>query len=269
MNETMLKAEKLSKTFKSGKGRVRALKEVDLQVGKGEFISIMGPSGSGKTTLLTLLGCLDTPSGGKLILDGQDVTAMDESELCMLRRRKLGFVFQTFNLLPYLSALENVELPMESVEPSPEKRRQKALELLESVGLKKRVDHRPNKLSAGEQQRVAIARALANDPAVIIADEPTGNLDSRTKYNIIRLLGRMNAEKGTTIVMVTHDTSIGNHADRMLWISDGHILKKERRGMNLIRKGMMCHQCREPLNPGDEKCAHCGTKVPPRPQPGD
>ena len=267
MSEILLRTEDLCKEFKSGRGRVRALKDVNLSVEKGEFISIMGPSGSGKTTLLTMLGCLDTPSDGRLVLDGQDVTAMSEKELCALRRRSIGFVFQTFNLLPYLNALENVELPMETVEPSAEKRRKKAEELLASVGLRKRMLHRPNKLSAGEQQRVAIARALANDPSIILADEPTGNLDSSTKHSIMRMLGRLNVERGMTIIIVTHDTGICSHTDRMLWLSDGKVLKKERKGTNLIKKGLMCPSCRGPVSPGDERCPKCNLKRQERPQP--
>jgi putative ABC transport system ATP-binding protein len=263
MNETILKAENLSKRFESGRHNVRALRGVNMEVKRGEFISIRGPSGSGKTTLLTMIGCLDTPTEGKLLLDSQDVSSLPESGLCDIRRRKIGFVFQTFNLLPYLSALENVELPMETMEPSPEKRRKKAMELLGSVGLRKRMSHRPNKLSAGEQQRVAIARALANDPSIILADEPTGNLDTRTKQGIMGLLGRLNAERGTTIIMVTHDPAVCNSTDRILWLSDGRILKKERKGFNLIRKKLMCPRCHGDITPDLEQCPGCKAKLEP------
>jgi putative ABC transport system ATP-binding protein len=263
MNETILKIENLSKTFVSGRHKVRALKGVDLEVARGEFISIRGPSGSGKTTLLTMLGCLDTPTEGKMMLDGEDVTSLAESGLCAIRRRKIGFVFQTFNLLPYLSALENVELPMETMEPSAEKRRKKAAELLGSVGLRRRMAHRPNKLSAGEQQRVAIARSLANDPSIILADEPTGNLDTRTKQGIMGLLSRLNAERGTTIIMVTHDPAVCNSTDRILWLSDGRILKKERKGFNLIRKKLMCPRCHGDIRPELELCPQCKAKLEP------
>ena len=263
MSEVILKTENLTKRFKAGKGKVRALRGVDMQVEKGEFVSVMGPSGSGKTTLLTMLGCLDKPTEGKIYLDGEDVTAVPENELCNIRRRKIGFIFQTFNLLPYLNALENVELPMETLEPSPEKRREKAQNLLKLVGLRKRMYHRPNKLSAGEQQRVAIARALANDPAIILADEPTGNLDSRTKYKIIRLLAQLNVDRGMTIIMVTHDTNICNRTDRMLWISDGKLLKKEKKGQNLVRKKLMCPQCHAGIKPEDERCPKCNMKLAP------
>jgi len=245
---------------------VRALRGVDMQVQKGEFLSIMGPSGSGKTTLLTILGCLDKPTEGKMFLDGEEVTAVPESELCNIRRRKIGFIFQTFNLIPYLNALENVELPMETLEHSAEKRREKAEKLLKLVGLQKRMTHRPNKLSAGEQQRVAIARALANDPAIILADEPTGNLDSRTKQKIMRLLAQLNVDRGMTIILVTHDTNVCNRTDRMLWISDGRFLNKEKKGMNLVRKRLMCPQCRGDVKPGDERCPSCKMKLGGRPE---
>jgi putative ABC transport system ATP-binding protein len=267
MSETILKIENLSKSFESGKHKVRALRGVNLEVARGEFISIRGPSGSGKTTLLTMLGCLDTPTEGKLLLDGEDISSLPESSLCAIRRRKIGFVFQTFNLLPYLSALENVELPMETMEPSPEKRREKAAELLGSVGLRRRMSHRPNKLSAGEQQRVAIARALANDPSIILADEPTGNLDTRTKQGIMGLLSRLNAERGTTIIMVTHDAAVCNSTDRILWLSDGRILKKEKKGFNLIRKKLMCPRCHCDIRPQFDECPECKAKLTPGSRP--
>jgi putative ABC transport system ATP-binding protein len=263
MSETILRIENLSKNFVSGRHKVRALRGVNLEVKQGEFISIRGPSGSGKTTLLTMLGCLDTPTEGKLMLDGEEVSSLPESALCAIRRHKIGFVFQTFNLLPYLSALENVELPMETVEPSPEKRREKATELLGSVGLRRRMSHRPNKLSAGEQQRVAIARALANDPSIILADEPTGNLDTRTKQGIMGLLSRLNAERGATIIMVTHDPAVCNSTDRILWLSDGRILKKEKKGFNLIRKKLMCPRCHCDIRPEFDECPGCKAKLEP------
>jgi putative ABC transport system ATP-binding protein len=263
----ILRTEGITKRFRTGKRKVRALRGIDMQVEKGEFVSIMGPSGSGKTTLLTILGCLDKPTEGKMFLDGEDITAVPESELCNIRRRKIGFVFQTFNLIPYLNALENVELPMETLEPDAKKRTAKAEELLKLVGLKKRMTHRPNKLSAGEQQRVAIARALANDPAIILADEPTGNLDSRTKQKIMRLLALLNVERGMTIILVTHDTGVCNRTDRMLWISDGKLLKKEKKGMNLVRKKLMCPQCHADIRPADERCPKCNMKLAAAPAP--
>ena len=192
MGEVVLKLENLSKVYSLGKRKVQALSNLNLQVNKGEFTAIMGPSGSGKTTLLNVLGCLDKPTGGRVLFDDVDVTEMPEKELYKIRRTKIGFVFQTFNLLPYLNARENVELLMEGTKKTRSERRQRASELLEMVGLSERADHRPHRLSAGEQQRVAIARALANDPAIILADELRGNLDSQCKYEIIRLLANLN-----------------------------------------------------------------------------
>ena len=180
MSETVLETEKLDKFFKLGGREVRALSDVNLQVKRGEFVSVMGPSGSGKTTLLNMLGCLDKPTHGKVVLDGVDVTRVPEKKLYEIRRNKIGFIFQNFNLLPYLNAIENVELPMEGTGKSKDERRNRARELLKMVGLSERGEHRPHRLSAGEQQRVAIARALANNPAIILADEPTGNLDQKT-----------------------------------------------------------------------------------------
>ena len=192
MGEVVLKLENLSKVYSLGKRKVQALSNLNLQVNKGEFTAIMGPSGSGKTTLLNVLGCLDKPTGGRVLFDDVDVTEMPEKELYKIRRTKIGFVFQTFNLLPYLNARENVELLMEGTKKTRSERRQRASELLEMVGLSERAEHRPHRLSAGEQQRVAIARALANDPAIILADELRGNLDSQCKYEIIRLLANLN-----------------------------------------------------------------------------
>ncbi|MCS7115382.1 MAG: ABC transporter ATP-binding protein [Candidatus Bathyarchaeota archaeon] len=221
---------KLTKVYKLGGRQIQALSDVNLKVKKGEFVSIMGPSGSGKTTLLNILGCLDRPTSGKVVLDGVDVTKVPEGELYKIRRHKVGFVFQNFNLLPYLSAIENVELPMEGTGKSKEEKRRKARELLKLVGLSEREKHRPIRLSSGEQQRVSIARALANNPAIILADEPTGNLDSKTGYEIVKLLSKLSIEQGTTIVMVTHDTSKASLAGRILFLSDGKLLEKEKQG---------------------------------------
>jgi len=199
MSEPVLETEKLNKIYKLGNSTIRALSDINLKVERGDFVSIMGPSGSGKTTLLNILGCLDRPTSGKVILDGVDVTLLPEKELYKIRRYKVGFVFQTFNLIPYLSALENVELPMESTGKSKREMRERARELLKLVGLAGREDHKPFRLSAGEQQRVAIARALANNPSIVLADEPTGNLNAKTKYEVVRLLGRLNAEHETPL----------------------------------------------------------------------
>lgn len=261
MSELVLETQKLDKVYKLGGRSVRALSDVNLQVKRGDFISIMGPSGSGKTTLLNMLGCLDKPTSGKVLLDGVDITNVSERKLFGIRRHKIGFVFQTFNLLPYLNAIENVELPMEGVKKSGDKKRQRARELLETVGLSEREEHRPQRLSAGEQQRVAIARALANDPTIILADEPTGNLDTKTKYEIIRLLSTLNIDQGTTIIMVTHDSHIATRTGRMLSLSDGKLLPKEKQGMHLLKKELICPFCDEEIQPDSTYCPHCGKKL--------
>ena len=260
MSECILKTEKLTKIYSIGKRKILALSGVDLNVNKGEFIAIMGPSGSGKTTLLNVLGCLDTPTDGKMVLDGIDVTKLPEKKLYGIRRNEIGFIFQTFNLLPYLSALENVELPMEGTKKSKSDRRKRARELLQMVGLSGREEHRPHKLSAGEQQRVAIARALANQPAIVLADEPTGNLDSQNKHDIVRLLARLNIDQGTTIIMVTHDSQVASHTERVLLLKDGRILK-EKQGLHLARKKLACPYCGGKIQPSDEKCPNCRKKL--------
>jgi putative ABC transport system ATP-binding protein len=256
MSETVLKLENLSKSYSLGKRNVQALSNLNLQVNKGEFTAIMGPSGSGKTTLLNVLGCLDKPTGGRVLLDDVDVTKLPEKELYKIRRGKIGFVFQTFNLLPYLNARENVELPMEGTKMSKSGRIQKASKLLGMVGLSGREEHRPQRLSAGEQQRVAIARALANNPAIILADEPTGNLDSKNKYEIVRLLANLNLNQGTTIIMVTHDSHIAAQTERLLFLSDGKITK-EKKGLHLAKKKLTCPYCGSRTQPDDEVCPSC------------
>ena len=233
---------------------------LNLQVNKGEFVAIMGPSGSGKTTLLNVLGCLDKPTGGKVILDGLDVSRLPEKELYKIRRNKIGFIFQTFNLLPYLNARENVELPMECTTKSKSERRQRSRELLKLVGLAGREEHRPQRLSAGEQQRVAIARAFANDPAIILADEPTGNLDTENKYGIVRLLANLNIDRGTTVVVVTHDGQLASHTERMLLLKDGKITK-EKQGLHLTKKKLMCPYCGGKIQPSDERCPSCKKRL--------
>jgi putative ABC transport system ATP-binding protein len=260
MSEVVLKTENVRKDFTMGKREIHALSDLNLHVNKGEFVAIMGPSGSGKTTLLNILGCLDKPSNGKVILDDVDVAKLPEKELCKIRRNKIGFVFQTFNLLPYLNALENVELPMESTKKSAKKRRELARELLALVGLTGREDHRPQKLSAGEQQRVAIARALANDPTIILADEPTGNLDTENKYEIVRLLADLNINRGTTVVMVTHDSQVASHTERMMLLKDGKITK-EKQGLHLAKKKLMCPYCGGQIQPTDERCPNCKKRL--------
>ncbi|MGB9854623.1 MAG: ATP-binding cassette domain-containing protein [Candidatus Bathyarchaeales archaeon] len=261
MSDLVLETEKLSKVYKLGGRQIRALSDINLKVEKGEFVSIMGPSGSGKTTLLNILGCLDRPTYGKVVLDGADITKVPERELYKIRRHKVGFVFQNFNLLPYLSAIENVELPMEGTGKSKEEKRKRARELLKLVGLSEREKHRPLRLSSGEQQRVAIARALANNPAIVLADEPTGNLDSKTGHEIVKLLGKLNIEQGTTIVMVTHDTSKASLAGRVLFLSDGKLLEKEKQGTHLLKKVLTCPNCGREIQPNDAFCPNCGKKL--------
>jgi putative ABC transport system ATP-binding protein len=260
MSEVILKTEGLSKIYTLNKRKIPALSNVNLQVNKGEFVAIMGPSGSGKTTLLNVLGCLDKPTSGKIVLDKVDVGKLPDKQLCNIRRDKIGFIFQTFNLLPYLSAAENVELPMECTKKSRTERREKARKLLELVGLGGREEHRPQRLSAGEQQRVAVARALANDPAIVLADEPTGNLDTRNKYEIVRLLANLNIDRGTTIIMVTHDSQVASHTERMLLLQDGKITK-EKQGLHLAKKKLMCPHCGSKIQPEDERCPSCRKRL--------
>jgi putative ABC transport system ATP-binding protein len=256
MSETVLKLENLSRKYTLGKRSVQALSNVNLQVNKGEFVAIMGPSGSGKTTLLNVLGCLDKPTEGKVLLDNVDITQLPERELYKIRRSKIGFVFQTFNLLPYLNARENVELPMECCGKPKSERSKRAKELLQLVNLSGREEHRPQRLSAGEQQRVAIARAIANDPAIILADEPTGNLDSKNKREIVKLLANLNISRGTTIIMVTHDSHVASHTERMLLLCDGKITK-EKQGLHSLKKKQMCPYCHDAIQPDDTVCPSC------------
>ena len=225
MNDSVLKIENLTKIYKLGKREVQPLTNLNLEVKEGEFIAIMGPSGSGKTTLLNIIGCIDKPTSGKIIIDYTDVARLPESKLYKIRRDKIGFIFQSFNLVPYLNARENVELAMELAGKFKGQRKQRAKEVLATVGLSGREQHRPQRLSQGEQQRVAIARALANDPAIILADEPTGNLDANNKQEIVKLLADLNQKQGTTIIMVTHDEQVAAQTQRMLYLSDGKIVK--------------------------------------------
>ncbi len=256
MSKPVLQIENLNKTYMLGKRPVNALTDLSLQVNQGEFIAIMGPSGSGKTTLLNVIGCIDKPTSGKVLLDGIDVGNTPENKLYKIRRDKMGFIFQSFNLLPYLSARENVELPMEGKINSRADRKKRASELLNIVGLSGRENHRPHRLSQGEQQRVAIARALANEPAIILADEPTGNLDSKNKQEIIKLLANLNLTQGTTIIMVTHDTQAANHTERMLLLKDGKIVK-EKEGLHLAKKNNKCPHCGASIKISDETCPTC------------
>jgi putative ABC transport system ATP-binding protein len=256
MSKPVLQIENLNKTYMLGKRPVNALTNLSLQVNQGEFIAIMGPSGSGKTTLLNVIGCIDKPSSGKVLLDGIDVGSTPEHELYKIRRDKMGFVFQSFNLLPYLNARENVELPMEGRLKSRQERKKRASALLALVGLSGRENHRPQRLSAGEQQRVAIARALANNPAIILADEPTGNLDSKNKQEIMKLLANLNIQQGTTIIMVSHDTDAARHTERMLLLKDGKIVK-EKEGTHSAKKNSKCPNCGATIKLNEDACPSC------------
>ena len=215
----------LKKTYMLGKVPVHALRGINLKVYPGDFIAILGPSGSGKSTLLNLIGALDKPTEGKVIIDGIDISTLNEDQLAELRR-KIGFVFQFFNLIPRLSALENVELPLTIAGVSKSERRKRAMELLKIVGLEDRMKHKPTELSGGEQQRVAIARALVNNPRYLLMDEPTGNIDSKTAAEIMKLVKKLNEEEGVTIILVTHDQFVANQAKRVVYIVDG-VLKEE------------------------------------------
>lgn len=224
MSDKVIETHNLSRTFVVGDEEIHALDGVSMEVSKGEFVSITGPSGSGKTSLLNVLGCIDRPTSGQLLFQGEDVSKMGGRQLDDLRLRKLGFVFQTFNLFPTLSALENVMFPLSMAGVSRGEQKKRATELLGMVGLSHRLNHRPRQLSAGENQRVGIARGLVNNPALLLADEPTGNLDSKTTKDIANLFKRINEEIGITIVMVTHDLGVAEVAARQLKMLDGKFL---------------------------------------------
>ena len=224
IQDLAIKAVNVSKEYDLKTHKVLALRDATFEVKRGESIAIKGPSGSGKTTLLTMIGLLDSPTSGSITIDGVDMTRIHESKLHEVRQKKIGFVFQAFNLMPYLTAQENVELPMELGGLTRGQRKERATELLGIVGLAERVDHRPTKLSAGEQQRVAIARALANGPSILLADEPTGNLDSKSKKEIVKLFNRLRREQGMTVIIVTHDDKVANDIGRVIRMHDGRLL---------------------------------------------
>jgi putative ABC transport system ATP-binding protein len=226
MDNILIKIRNLTKIYKMGENEVRALDGINLDIKKGEFISIVGQSGSGKTTLMNIIGCLDVKTSGEYFLNGIDTGKLSDNQLADLRCSEIGFVFQNFNLLQKMTALENVELPMIYKGVPTKERRQRAEMLLEMVGLKERMHHRPNELSGGQQQRVAIARALANNPHLILADEPTGNLDSKSGSEIMKIIKELN-ERGNTVVLITHDPNIAAQAKRIVRIKDGRILENE------------------------------------------
>jgi putative ABC transport system ATP-binding protein len=222
MEPVVIDIENITKVYVMGEETVHALRGVSLQIRRNEYLAIMGPSGSGKSTLMNMLGCLDTPSSGRYFFNGKDVSAMDDDELAAIRNHEIGFVFQTFNLLPRSTSLRNVELPLIYAGMDPETREEKAANALREVGLGDRMHHKPNELSGGQRQRVAIARALVNDPSIILADEPTGNLDSKTGEEIMQLLENL-YQRGNTIILVTHEPDIARHARRSVHLRDGLI----------------------------------------------
>lgn len=223
----MIKVDNLTRIYDTGKVQVAALRGISCQVKKGEFLAVMGASGSGKSTFMNLLGLLDVPTSGSYILDGIETSRLKENEYAIIRNRKIGFVFQSFNLLPRLTALKNVELPMLYAGVKPAEREKRAIRALDRLGLAERLNHLPGELSGGQNQRIAIARALSNNPAILLADEPTGALDSRSSLEIMKIFQELN-EEGVTIVLVTHELNIGQHARRIIRMSDGQIIADER-----------------------------------------
>lgn len=220
----LIEIHNLKKSYPLGDTDLMILKGISLEINQGEFVAIMGPSGSGKSTLMNILGCLDKPTSGKYVLDGADISKLNSDELASIRNQKIGFVFQGFNLLSRTSAIENVELPMVYANISEEERIKRAAEALKAVGLEERMDHQPNQLSGGQQQRVAIARALVNQAPIIFADEPTGNLDTKTSIEVMNLFSKFNRELKRTIILVTHEEDIARYSDRIIKVVDGEIV---------------------------------------------
>ena len=229
-DDPVIRLENLNRRYRMGVEEIDALGSVNLTVGRGDYLAIMGPSGSGKSTLMNIIGCLDTPTGGSYWLNGESVSAMNEQQLARVRNAEIGFVFQTFNLLPRMSALANVEVPLIYAGMKRKARDVRARQALETVGLGDRMLHRPSEMSGGQRQRVAVARALVTNPSILLADEPTGNLDSRTGEEIMSLFDRLHAA-GNTIIVVTHEPHIADHTRRIIHLSDGNIVKDEQRGV--------------------------------------
>jgi putative ABC transport system ATP-binding protein len=235
--ETVVRTVGLTKDYKRGKTMVAALNGIDLAVARGEIVGIVGPSGSGKTTLLNLIGGLDKPTGGKVIVDGTDLSQLSGAKLADYRLRKIGFIFQFYNLIPILTAVENVELPMSFAGERADERRSRALTLLKTVGLEARSEHKPEEMSGGEQQRVAVARALANNPAIVLGDEPTGDLDSKSARSLMELIDSLRKERGCTFVLVTHDPIVVERCDRAYSVRDGKVLREVPKQENAKTEG--------------------------------
>jgi putative ABC transport system ATP-binding protein len=249
-HQPLIRLENVYKTYDLGEVQVHALRGISLEVREGEFVAVMGPSGSGKSTVMNILGCLDRPTKGHYYLEGVDVSRMSKTELARIRNRKLGFVFQQFNLLSRTSALENVELPTIYAGIGPEERTRRAMDALKRVGLAERAGHHPSQLSGGQQQRVAIARALVNHPSILLADEPTGNLDSRTSVEIMDILQTLNNQEGLTIVMVTHEHDIAQYAKRTLEFRDGKVRRD-----NVVRDHLIAREVLKTLPTLEEQAA--------------
>lgn len=232
MSTPIIDIKDITRDFQLGSETVNVLKGIDLLINKGEYVALMGPSGSGKSTLMNILGCLDTPTSGSYILNGKQVSEMQDNELAGIRNKEIGFVFQTFNLMPRTTALDNVALPMVYAGFSKSDRNERATEVLTQVGLADRMDHKPNQLSGGQRQRVAVGRALVNKPSIILADEPTGNLDSKTSIEIMKLFGEIHAN-GNTVILVTHEEDIADHAHRIIRLRDG-IIENDFKNENIV-----------------------------------